>query len=132
MASVVSVPPAEMAHKIARAMVAGASAPIQPAARPCLALVPAGFFPRVPPPPVRVSAMTYWTSRTGDLTYITRHLKAGRAVAAQCGTTWCILASSSIGRKMSGIIARAGFPHRVELRTDRAGTHTLLFIPEEK
>jgi hypothetical protein len=101
-----------------------------PPARPCLALVPAGFFPPVPPPPVRVSAQTYWHS--GDLTYITRHLKASRAVAAQCGFTWCIMASRQIGLKMSGIMTRAGFPHRVELRITRAGFKTLLFIPEDK
>jgi hypothetical protein len=129
MLSPASVTPAEMAHKIASAMVTETRVSD---GRPCLALVPAGFFPQVPPPPVRVSAMTYWTSRTGDLTYITQHLKAGRAVAAQCGMTWCLMASSSIGRKMSDVMRRAGFPHRVELRTDRAGTHTLLFIPEDK
>jgi hypothetical protein len=127
MLSMVSVAPPETAHKTVSAETIFA-----PGACPCLALVPAGFFPRVPPPPVQVSALTYWTSRIGDLTYITQHLKAGRTVAAQCGMTWCLMASSSIGRKMSGIIARAGFPHRVELRIDRAGVKTLLFIPEEK
>jgi hypothetical protein len=101
-------------------------------ALPCLALVPAGFFPPVPPPPVRVSAHTYWNSGFGDLTYITKHLKAGRAVAAQCGFTWCSMASRTIGLKMSGIMTRAGFPHRVELRITRAGVKTLLFIPEDK
>ena len=94
--------------------------------------MPAGFFPPLPPLPVRVSALTYWTSRFGDLTYITQHLKAGRTVAAQCGMTWCIMASSSIGLTMSGIMQRAGFPHRVELRVSGRGPHTLLFIPERQ
>jgi hypothetical protein len=117
------------AHQIAGAVVAESGA--VPAARPCRALVPAGFFPRVPPPPVRVSVMTYWNSRYGDLTYITRHMRQGRAVAAQCGLDWCIAASRQIGLQMSRIIAR-GVPHRVELRVDRDGFKTLIFIPEVK
>jgi hypothetical protein len=123
MASVASVTPTQTAHKTA--------------ARPCLALVPAGFWtpvtvrpPRPVEPPVVCSVSTYW--QRGDLTCITRHLKAGRAVAAQCGLTWCSMASRQIGLKMSGIMTRAGFPHRVELRINRAGFKTLLFIPEDK
>jgi hypothetical protein len=128
MLSMVSVAPPETAHKTVSAETIFA-----PGACPCLALVPAGFFPRVPPPPVRVSATDYWLSRFGDLTYITKHLKAGRTVAAQCSFTWCLFAAHHIGLTMSGIMQRAGFPHRVELRFDaHTGVKTLLFIPEEK
>jgi hypothetical protein len=129
MLSGLSVAPPETAHKLVTVVFTAASAPT---ARPCLALVPAGFFPPMPPPPpVRVSVMTYWNSRFGDVSYISRHLRAGRTVAAQCGLDWCIAASRQIGLQMSRIVAR-GVPHRVELRIDREGFKTLLFIPETK
>jgi hypothetical protein len=122
MLSGLSVAPPETAHKLVTVVFTAASAPT---ARPCLALVP-------PPPPVRVSVMTYWNSRFGDVSYISKHLRAGRTVAAQAGLDWCIAAARQIGLQISGIIRRAGVPHRVELRIDHDGFKTLIFIPEKK
>jgi hypothetical protein len=130
MSAGLSVAPPETAHKLGGAVVAESGA--APAARPCLALVLAGFYPQVPPPPVRMEADRPWLDGIYDLATVTRHLHTGRAVAVRCHWTWCLFVADFMRRKLSADLVAAGVPHRVELRIDREGFKTLIFIPEDK
>jgi hypothetical protein len=120
MLSGLSVAPPETAHKTA--------------ARPCLALVPAGFWtpvtvrpPRPVEPPVVCSVSTYW--QRGDLSYILRPLREGRTVHCQARPDWGKAAARIIGGQMSGKLTRAGVLHTLRLDVND-GLKTLVFTPE--